>query len=118
MKETRDVMGGNAINRERKAGFSVRGVGAVCCLLETMVCECGLFSLYIHTHTPIKDPGFLSTVAMVTAPWIPALLRFIDMNSLSLSQRVLTSFSCSALIRVPTHTTALFKVSRSHPEQR
>lgn len=51
MSDMSDVMGGNAINSERKAGFIVRGVGSVYCLLETMVCECCLFSLYIHTHT-------------------------------------------------------------------
>lgn len=51
MSDMSDVMGGNAINSERKAGFSVRGVGSVYCLLETMVCECCLFSLYIHTQT-------------------------------------------------------------------
>lgn len=47
--------------------------------------------LALYSHSPIKDPGFLSAVAMVTAPWIPlhsyrsSPFCSVDMNSPPLS---------------------------------
>lgn len=59
--------------------------------------------LTLYSHSPIKDPGFPSTVAMVTAPWIQLhSYRSADMNSPPHTHAVLTSLSCITLIRAPT----------------